>query len=306
MNIHYTQEHRERIDTFLTKELSISRNKAQKMLESGAVLVNDKKVTKHHALLLNDIISVHDETLEKATEVRSFEPNKDVPVEVVFEDDNYLIINKQTGLLIHPTEKMENDTLSNWLIATYPSIKEVGDDPLRPGIVHRLDKNVSGLLLVAKNQTSFDYYKELFKSRDITKIYTALVHGVMDQPHDDITMRISRSKSKGKMSAHPQDSELGKDAKTEYDVVKQFKNITLLKVRIHTGRTHQIRVHLNAIEHPIVGDPLYKQRYVKQKLNFNRPFLHATSLSFVNQEGEEVTYEAPLPQDLQTLLDRID
>jgi 23S rRNA pseudouridine1911/1915/1917 synthase len=306
MKLTYDTTEKARIDTFLTEKLGLSRNKIQKMIISGDIIVNGKGVSKHYGLLEGDRIEVSTNELKDAKKVKKFKPNKKVSFTVLHEDPNYLIIDKQAGLLVHPTEQMEDDTLANGLIAHYKELKDVGDHELRPGIVHRLDKNVSGLLLVARNQKAFEYYKDLFKSRDITKIYHALVHGIMEMPTGDITLRISRSKTKGRMAAHPAGSDLGKEAHTEYEVLKTLKHFSYLKVQIHTGRTHQIRAHLNALEHPIVGDPLYKQRAVKQKLHVQRPFLHAKELSFVDQEGNSVHYESKLPKEFDDILKRID
>lgn len=305
MNHIYESFEKERIDVFLQKYLAIPRNKVQRLIQQKQVTVNNAPVSKHYALQKGDEIFVEQTALSQAREIKEFTPNPKISFEILFENDDYLIINKQSGLLVHPTERMEDDTLANALIARYPKIKNVGDNPLRPGIVHRLDKSVSGVLLVTKTQEAFDYYKNLFASRDITKIYIALVHGVMEQPHGDITLRISRSKTKGRMAAHPEQSELGKEAKTSYEVLTQYSHTALLQLQIHTGRTHQIRAHLNALEHPIVGDPLYKQRQVKQTLPIARPFLHASSLSFIDQQGNSVTYTSPLPNDLTNLLETL-
>ncbi len=302
MQFTFTDTTKERLDRYLTAHMDISRSQIQHMIKNNMITVNGAHTNPHHFLKEGDVIVVNEADYTDRATVKIFEPNKKITLDIIYEDDNYLIINKQPGILVHPTEQMEPATIANGLLARYPAIKDVGDNPLRPGIVHRLDKNVSGVLLVAKTQEAFDYYKNLFKARTITKKYLALVHGIMEQPHGEITLNISRSKSKGRMAAHPEGSELGKEARTDYNVLEQFAHLALLDLQIHTGRTHQIRAHLNAIEHPIVGDPLYKQRNVKQRIDIDRPFLHAYELSFTDQDGNEVTYTSPLPKDLEKIL----
>jgi 23S rRNA pseudouridine1911/1915/1917 synthase len=196
---------------------------------------------------------------------------------------------------------MEPDTLVNGLLVKYPQIINVGDDKLRPGIVHRLDKAVSGLILVCKTQNAFDYFKKLFQKRKIKKIYTALVHGLMERPEGEINFPIERAKGKGKMAVKSI-GQGGKEAITKYNVIKKFKNFSLLEVEILTGRTHQIRAHFNAIQHPIVGDKLYKQKWVRENLELDRPFLHSTRLSFKNLDGKKIEFKSKLPIKLQKII----
>jgi len=182
-------------------------------------------------------------------------------------------------------------------------VKKVGDDEKRAGIVHRLDKFTSGVLITAKTQKAFEHLKAQFKERKTTKEYTALVHGTMPKPYDTITLTIGRSKSTGKMAARPE-SQGGKSAITHYEVVDQFPHHALLNVKIETGRTNQIRAHMFAIKHPIVGDPLYKQR--DQKLmNIDRIFLHSRELTITLPSGETKTFTAPIPKKLKEVLKSI-
>ena len=175
----------------------------------------------------------------------------------------------------------------------------MGEDKLRPGIVHRLDRDVSGLMVVARTQKMFESLKQQFQDRSIQKQYTALVHGVIDEEHRVIDTPIGRSQTKsGKMAAHTQELEGDRDAKTEYTVLKRLKNYTLLEIRLHTGRSHQIRVHLHSIGYPVVGDALYTNKRVKHK-NLGRIFLHESKLSFDDASGERRTYESELPKELK-------
>jgi 23S rRNA pseudouridine1911/1915/1917 synthase len=295
------QEQGQRLDKFLTQNLPINRSQIKKLIKNGHIFVNNQQPTVHRFLKENDIIKLHKKHITELTKEKKLTINPKIKLNIVFENDNIIIINKKAGLLVHPTDKMEKETLVNRLLAYYPKIKNVGDDPLRPGIVHRLDKGVSGLMLICKNQTAFDYYKKLFKTRQIKKIYTALVHGQMSPKEDLIDLPITRSASSGKMAVHSKEQG-GKQALTRYSVIKQFNHFALLKVEILTGRTHQIRAHLNALNHQVVGDPLYKQKNVKQKLDLDRIFLHSTILGFTDLQGEYQEFTAKLPTKLTKII----
>ncbi|HDQ23225.1 MAG TPA: RluA family pseudouridine synthase [Candidatus Uhrbacteria bacterium] len=296
------KESNQRLDKFLTAKLPISRSQIQKLIKAGQILVNGKKSNVHNFLNAGDVIKVNAaKKIKELTTGKKLEPNKKVKFKIAYEDNDILVINKPAGLMVHPTEKMENNTLVNGLLDKYPEIKKIGDDSLRPGIVHRLDKAVSGLILVCKTQKAFDYYKKQFQDRKIKKIYTALVHGWMEKTEGEINLPIERAKGKGKMAVKPI-SQGGKEAITKYNVIKQFKNFSLLEINILTGRTHQIRVHLNAIQHPIVGDKLYKQKKVKEKLELDRPFLHSTTLGFENMDSQYQEFTSKLPAKLLKVL----
>ena len=302
MLIKIKQENKnQRLDKFLVTKLPISRSQIQKLIKAGDILVNGQKTSVHNFLQPGDQIKISAKEIKELTTEKKLEPSKKVKFKIVYEDENILVIDKPAGLLVHPTEKMEPDTLVSGLLAKYPEIKKVGDDKLRPGIVHRLDKAVSGLILVCKTQKAFDYFKNLFQKRKIKKIYTALVHGQMERPEGEINLPIERAKGKGKMAVKSI-NQGGKEAITKYTVIKQFKNFSLLEVEILTGRTHQIRAHLNAIQHPIVGDKLYKQKWVKETLELDRPFLHSTILSFKNLDGKKMEFKSKLPAKLYKIL----
>jgi 23S rRNA pseudouridine1911/1915/1917 synthase len=296
------QENKQRLDKFLVSQLPISRSQIQKLIKNGQILLNNKTTNVHNFLKPGDQIKVSAaKEIKELTKIKKLVPNKNVKFKIIFEDENILVIDKPAGLLIHPTEKMEEDTLANGLLARYPKIKKVGDDPMRPGIVHRLDKSVSGLMLVCKTQKAFDYFKAQFADRKIKKIYTALGYGAMERPEGIIDQPIARSLNKGRMAVKSKEQG-GKEAITKYLVTKQFKNFSLLEVEILTGRTHQIRAHLNAIQHPIVGDKLYWQKWVKEKLDLERPFLHSTTLTFQNLDGQTLEFKSKLPIKLNNIL----
>lgn len=225
------------------------------------------------------------------------------PVTILAETPDYIIVNKPAGIIMHQGDQHpQPDTLANALVARYPEITAVGEDPLRPGIIHRLDQDVSGVLVVARTQAMFQHLKSQWQQHLVRKHYLALVHGTMTQPDGEIKFSIARSTQQfTKMAARPDDS--GKTAVTRYTVLKQFQRYALLDVEILTGRHHQIRVHLNAIGHPIVGEQIYKPKKFTSRLQPGRPFLHSASLSFALANGTIVGYSAPLPDVLQAILD---
>jgi len=238
-------------------------------------------------------------------------------IRLIYKDKNFLAVYKPAGLLVHPAGNSKHEirnpkqfTLVDWLIKKYPEIKNVGDDPkTRPGIVHRLDKDTSGVILIARNQKYFEYLKNLFQTRQIKKTYLALVYGKLEPKTGIIKKPIylkpgtaKRTVWKGKME---------KEAITEYKVLKYFRitnpddrnnllYFSLVRVAPKTGRTHQIRIHLASISHPIVGDSLYGPK--ENPFNLRRQFLHAESLEFSPAKGRRIKLEAELPEELKTIL----
>lgn len=245
--------------------------------------------------------------------------------DIIFEDDDYLVINKPAGLAVHGGGNIKEETLADLLIARYPKIVKVGDDEARPGIVHRLDKEVSGLMVIAKNNDSFDNLKEQFKKRDINKQYLALVYGKLANDEGEINFPIKRSSEGYKMAAmplnavdlltrrNPKSRDTGnisgvfkaKEAITLFKVKTRFVNYTLLEVKIKTGRTHQIRVHFFALGYPLVGDNLYctkKTKLKNEKLKLGRVFLMASQLSFTDLQGEKRKFSLTLAPELKAFL----
>lgn len=222
-------------------------------------------------------------------------------IQIIYEDNDILVVNKPAGLLVHGL-----NSLVDWLVEKYPNIKSVGEDPERPGIVHRLDKDTSGVLLIAKNQKSFEYLKEQFQERKVKKKYLALVYGSIKNNSGIIDLPIGRSAGDARKK-----SALGKikgkirEAITEYRVLRRFKDFTLLEAYPKTGRMHQIRVHFKAIGHPIVCDKLYGPKKQKCPFGLTRHFLHANSVELNLLSGERVKIEADLTQELQNVLDMI-
>lgn len=230
---------------------------------------------------------------------------------VIYEDKNFLAIDKPAGLLVHPTANSKEKTLVDWLLKRYPEIKKVGDLPAgrqvqtRPGIVHRLDRDTSGIILVARNQKYFEYLKNLFQTRAIKKTYRALVYGRVMPRRGIIEREIKIKSGTTKRTVFRGRSE--KAAVTEYKVLKHFDNFSWLEVQPLTGRTHQIRVHLASIGHPVVGDKLYGHKKPKEirLLNIDRQMLHAYSLEFSPSPGKRLKLAANLPEDIKSALQHL-
>lgn len=306
----------QRLDKFLTEQMpETTRTQIKKMILGGLVLINNKKATVHQFLKVNDQIQIleksslpekkDEKTLPSTSNRKIFEK-----IKIISDEPDFLIIEKPSGLLVHPTSKIETNTLVDWLLEKYPELRNIGEDPQRPAIVHRLDKDVSGLMLIPKSQKAFDYFKRLFKLRDITKKYTTLVYGEIWKDEDEITFPISRSvNKKGLFAAKPKiENPEDKKAHTIFNVIKKFKNYTLLEVQILTGRTHQIRVHMLAYGNPIVGDPLYlaKNRNFKTLQNTaERIFLHASYLSFIDLNGEKWEFTSEMPKPMAEFIKKL-
>jgi 23S rRNA pseudouridine1911/1915/1917 synthase len=230
--------------------------------------------------------------------------NKDIKFEIVAENPDFMVVEKPAGLLVHATLKNENNTLVNGLLAIRPEIKSVGDDPIRPGIVHRLDKDTSGLMIVAKNQATFEKLKEKFQNHQMHKTYTALVFGKLKDPYGIIDKPILRSGSKfnrRKIGIEPND---GKEAITEYETIKYNGKVSLVKAFPKTGRTHQIRVHFASMSNYVIGDTEYGSDKVNKEYNLNRQFLHASELEF-SFKSKKYHFKSKLPGDLQKVLDTL-
>lgn len=264
---------------------------------------------------------------KKARDLGTVNPLPEKAPKIISETEDYLVIDKPAGLPVHGGGNIKEPTLVDWLIANYPKIKKVGEDPLRPGIVHRLDKDVSGLMIIAKNNKSFQDLKSQFQERTVIKEYTALAHGKIAKDDDVIDFSIKRSRDGYRMAAMPENTEelflrrhpserdqgniegllKSRAALTEFTVLKRFVNYTLLHVRIKTGRTHQIRVHLFAYGHPLAGDNLYctkKTEARNKKLGLDRVFLVSDHLIFRDRQKNEQEFRLSLPRELTEALPR--
>jgi len=317
----------ERIDKFLSKQAGlVSRSQVQKLIKKGLILVNGKVISASYSVKLDDVIKIEKEKIKNETIKKDKEFSE---IEIIEDNNDYLVINKPANLAVHGLQSAQQkdkrtgvslkipskeETLVDFLLQKYPEIKKVGESEYRPGIVHRLDKEVSGLMVIAKNNEMFNYLKQQFKDKKVYKKYVALVFGAIELPEetDKINFPIKRSERKYRMAAVPkrdQDRyEKAKSALTIIDIRKSFINYTLLNVEIKTGRTHQIRVHMHAYSHPIVGDMLYSTKKTREKnikikeMLTNRIFLYARRLSFKNKQGEIVNYEIEMPEELKEFL----
>lgn len=289
----------ERLDKILAQTLNFSRSKIQKAIKEGAILVDDKIAPAKLLVSGEDIIS-YDPSFFELPEIDRSKMQK---LDIIFENDDVIVINKPAGLLVHPTESSNELTLIDSILQHDASIKKVGDSSERPGIVHRLDRDASGTMIIAKTQNAFDHLKNQFKNRLVEKNYIALVHGVLSEPVKTITLSISRQKQGGRMAAKPE-SQGGRIAITHYELIEQFPHHALIDARIETGRTHQIRAHMFALGHPVAGDRLYRSKQFKI-MDIGRLFLHANSLSLTLPNGERKTFESKLPNELKQVLEKI-
>ncbi len=294
----------ERLDAWLVQNFSeTSRSAFQKQIKEGAILVNGKKPKAHYAMKEHDVVEI-----AKAASKASLKAMKpEIPaVRVVDETDDYLVIDKPSGLLVHPAPSQKTSTLVDFLVAHAPQIKKVGDAKERPGIVHRLDREASGLMVVAKTKKAFAHLKKQFQDHEIKKEYLALVYGKPSKDFDLIDTPIGRKKGKGRMSARAAAMEGDKEARTHYDVLERFPQATLMKVRTETGRMHQVRVHMKSIGHPLVGDDLYAAtKHETTSLRNLRLFLHAATLGFKDLQGEWREYHSKLPPELDAILEKL-
>lgn len=303
-----------RLDKFLTQHLDSSRSQIKKIIINGQVLVNKEKPTVHQFLKIADKIEILDKAPENQNNNKK-EKTKIISLKKVLKSSNkfsllhksknYLIIHKPSGLLVHPTETSTEKTLVDQLLEKFPTLKNVGESPERPALIHRLDKDVSGIMVIPRNQDMFDHLKKQFKTRKIKKEYFALVYGTFEKPTGKIDFKIIRSKKSGLMTGLPANDPRGKTATTLFEVITPFTNFTFLKLILKTGRTHQLRVHLHSLDRSIVGDRLYLQKKVKQRLKTKRIFLHAHTLGFSDLENNWQEFECKLPEELNKTLETL-
>lgn len=287
-----------RLDHILVDRIpDLSRSRLQKLIRGGLVMVNGKIITKTGFQLEGGEAVLA--TVPAARESR-LEPEA-IDLDIVFENEDLIVINKPPGMVVHPSVGHQSGTLVHAVLAHAPDLRGVGDEK-RPGIIHRLDKDTSGLIVVAKHDQAMAWLQSQFKHRTVEKSYLALVDGRPHTPNGRIEAPIGRHPSQRKRMAVVPASR-GREALTVFHTLENFSRHTLLDVHPRTGRTHQIRVHLAYIDLPIVGDRVYGHR--KPSLPIARLFLHAASLTIKLISGEPVTFTASLPDDLQVVLDEL-
>ena len=289
----------ERVDRIVAMVTGISRAEVAALIDSGAVLVGGKIArTRSTRLQAGAEVEVD---LPDPAEAQRIVPEPDIVVPIVHADDHLLVIDKPAGLVVHPGAGQRTGTLVHGLLAPYPELLGVGVDPIRPGIVHRLDKGTSGLLLVARTQEAYEALVAALAARLVHRRYRALAWGTVDAPRGLIDAPIGRSLREPTRQAV---DERGKEARTRYEVLRRFVApvvVTELACTLETGRTHQIRVHLRSIGHPVVGDARYGG--ARQSLPMSRPFLHAELLELAHPITQApLSFESPLPDDLVLVL----
>jgi 23S rRNA pseudouridine1911/1915/1917 synthase len=286
-----------RVDKFLVKEFfSMTRGEIIRNIKAGKILVNGKIIKPSYILKENYEVEIN-----IPEEIQHLAPNKNIKLEIIFEDENIIVINKPAGLQVHPGVKNEKDTLASGLLEKFPEIKNVGEDLLRPGIVHRLDRDTSGVMVVARNQKSFEELKSKFKNREVLKKYLALVWGHINPKEGIIEKPIARAANYRKQVVAGRKTKTKvRPAVTNYKVLKSYQDYDLVEVSPKTGRTHQIRVHLTSIGHPILGDVKYKLKNTPKLNEASRQMLHAQSLEF-ELFGEKYGFKSKIPEDFKKI-----
>ena len=291
------EEQGKRLDMYISsKDEELTRTSAQRLIEQGDILVNNKKVKVAYKVSEGDIIAV-EKQMPKEIEIKA----QNIPVDIVYEDDDIIVVNKPKGMVVHPANGNPDGTLVNAILAMCKdSLSGIGGE-IRPGIVHRLDKDTYGLLIVAKNDEAHMNMSKQIQERKVTKKYIALVRGVVAEDEATIDLPIARStKDRKKMAVDPK----GKNAVTHFKVLKRYDNYTLLELKIDTGRTHQIRVHMSYIGHPVVGDEVYSNG--KNEFGVQGQMLHARYLQFKHPiTGKELSLEAPIPEYFEDVLKKL-
>lgn len=298
----------QRLDKFLAG-LYVEKSRAawQRKIKNKEILTNNRAIKPNYILKDNDVVEILKIPIAPINE----EEKAMVPqIKIIYEDDNVIVIDKPAGILSHGASSSKNLSIVDFLLDYFPKIKDAGEDKLRPGIVHRLDKDTSGVMIAAKNNASFQFLKDQFKNRKAQKTYLALVHGDMEPKDGAVNFKIGRSKTKcGAQTAIDTKKKLNlksREALTQYKAMKTFDGYSLLEVFPKTGRMHQIRVHLKAIGYPVAGDKMYTfRKYKKDKIAPERQFLHASELKITLPNGKRRVFKSDLSQDLKNFLEKL-
>lgn len=281
-----------RIDKYLIEKLEISRSKVQEMIKENLIKVNEKDIKNSYVLKLDDTIEV----IGMLKEEDEFKP-ENIPLDIVYEDDDVIVINKPSGMVVHPANGNNKGTLVNALLYHTNNLSDINGE-LRPGIVHRIDKDTSGLLVVAKNNNAHESLAKQLKDKTLSRIYVALASGKINHDTGTIDAPIGRDPfDRKKMCVTDVNS---KEAITYFKVLKRYKNASLIECKLKTGRTHQIRVHMNYIKHPIINDPVYGNK--KKTTRFGQ-MLHAREIGFIHPTtGKAMTFKADVPKEFNDIL----
>ncbi|MBC7384467.1 MAG: RluA family pseudouridine synthase [Bacteroidia bacterium] len=309
-------QHMLRIDKFLVNRIeNATRTKIQAAAEAGSILVNEKPVKSSYKIKPLDVISIVLPTPPKNTEIVA----EEIPLHIIYEDEDVLLVNKVAGMVVHPGYNNVTGTLVNALAWHLRNVAFVTENNIRPGLVHRIDKNTSGILVIAKNEIAMTHLAKQFFDHSIERSYQALVWGNMEEDEGTITGFIGRSARDRKVFQLFEDAEKGKWSITHYKVLERLNYVTLIECRLETGRTHQIRVHLKSIGHPIFSDSTYGGDYAVKGTTFTRykqfvdncfkimprQGLHAKSLGFIHpRTREKVFFNSELPEDFTSVLEK--
>jgi len=289
------EESGKRIDNYLMEKMGISRSKVQSMIENKQVLVNDKETKNSYKIKENDIVK-SEEYIEE--EIKAVPEN--IPLDIVYEDDDVVVVNKENGMVVHPAVGNKSGTLVNALLYHFKNLSDI-NGTLRPGIVHRIDAYTTGLLMVAKNNNAHAVLAHELEEKKTTRKYVALVWGVVNTDTGTIDAPIGRDLNDRKKMAVTDIN--AKDAVTHFKVIERFKDTTLIELSLETGRTHQIRVHMNYIGYPVVNDPVYGKRKL---FDTTGQCLHAKTLGFIHPTtGEYMEFDSELPDCFNNILEQV-
>lgn len=305
-----------RIDKFLMNRMeNTSRNKIQNAASAGNILVNDKPVKSNYKVKPHDVISM---VFAHPPRDRTILP-ENIPLDILYEDDDLVVINKAAGMVVHPGYGNYSGTLVNALTYHFGQLPSMDGETPRPGLVHRLDKNTSGVMVMAKSEYAMTHLAKQFFDRSIKRVYNAIVWGSFDEDSGTVTGHLARSLKDRKVMAVFPEGDYGKHAVTHYKVLERFSYVTLVECRLETGRTHQIRVHMQYIKHPLFNDEVYGGDKILKGTTYNkykqfiqncfstmpRHALHAKSLGFIHPTTKkEMFFETEIPQDMSDVLEK--
>ena len=285
----------ERIDSYIASVTELSRSNVQKLIEGGAILVNGKTCKANYKLRAGDVAEIQ---MPEPEDIEALPEN--IPLDIIYEDSDIIVINKARGMVVHPAAGNYTGTLVNALLYHCKDLSDI-NGVRRPGIVHRIDKDTTGLLAVAKNNSAHLALAEQLQDHTMSRVYYAVVEGIIGENSGTVNAPIGRHDSDRKKMAV--NTRVGKPAVTHFEVLERLDNCTLVKCRLETGRTHQIRVHMAYTGHPVTGDPVYG---IKNTRGMDGQALHAGELTLIHPAtGEPVTFKAPLPEDFEKLLKRL-
>lgn len=289
-------EELKRIDSYLIDILNFSRSKIQKMLKEGFIKVNEQTIKNSYQLKQGDIITIQ----EYEEELLNVEPEK-MDLKIVYEDEDVIVVNKDNGIVVHPAIGNHSHTLVNGLMYHSKELSSINGE-FRPGIVHRIDAYTTGLLMIAKNNEAHEFLSKQLEKKETTRIYVALVWGIITSDTGTIDAPIGRDKTdRKKMTVTDENS---KSAVTHFKVLKRYSNATLIELKLETGRTHQIRVHMNYIGYPVVNDPVYGRRKLIDKTG---QCLHAKTLGFIHPKTNEyMEFDSELPECFTNILNKFE